>query len=334
MGTEIYWHGINDYHNRPNRRVAEAAQVGRELETIGRRVVATQTTAQAAIAGDYDNEWDGELDSWHGPYTRRSVGAWFTALQYQHIPVDSLHLRSTTTLDDLAKYRVLIYPHPTIMTDATAELLTAYVRQGGTVVFGARTGYKDPTGQCYMRPFPGPVAELCGVTVADFTRIEANEPAPTLRWHGADETTIAAEAFNDILQVEAPGAEVLAEYAGGYYAGSPALVRNTLGSGSAYYYGAVFTVDAASALISALGLESPVADWLELPRAVELCIRERAETGARLIFLLNYSGEGQTITLRKSATNILSGQEVYGAVEIGPFDVYILSETDAGSASV
>ncbi len=333
MGTEIYWHGINDYHNRPNRRVAEATQIGREIETLGPRVVSTQTSAQVAIVSDYDNEWDGELDSWHGPYTRQSVRAWFTALQYQHIPVDALYLRSTTTLDDLAQYRALVYPHPAIMTDATAELLTEYVRLGGTVVFGARTGYKDSTGQCYMRPFPGPVAELCGVTVEDFTRIGPSERAPTLRWRAVDDTTIAAEAFNDIIQVETTGAEVLAEYAGSYYAGAPALVRNSVGKGSAYYYGAVFNVESAAALIQRLGLASPVGDWLELPRPVELCIRARAKTGERLIFLLNYSDEGQTITLHKAATDVLSGQRVQGAVVLAPFDVRILSETDPAGAA-
>jgi beta-galactosidase len=331
MGTEIYWHGINDYHNRPNRRVAEVAQIGRELETLGRRLVTTQTSAQVALVSDYDNQWDGELDLWHGPYTRQSVQAWFTALQYQHIPVDAMYLRSATTLEDLAQYRVLVYPHPAILTDATAALLTEYVRQGGTIVFGARTGYKDSTGQCYMRPFPGPVAELCGVIVADFTRIGPNESAPTLRWRDAEGPTSAAEAFNDILQIEAISAEVLAEYAGGYYAGAPALVRNTVGNGSAYYYGAVFTAEVAAALISRLGLASPIADWLDLPQPVELCIRKCAETGEQLIFLLNYSDASQTIILHKDTTDVLTGTPVQGPVVLAPFDVRILLETGAVS---
>jgi len=331
MGTEIYWHGINDYHNRPNRRVAEVAQIGRELETLGLRLVTTQTSAQVALVSDYDNQWDGELDLWHGPYTRQSVQAWFTALQYQHIPVDAMYLRSTTTLEDLAQYRVLVYPHPAILTDATAALLTEYVRQGGTIVFGARTGYKDSTGQGYMRPFPGPVAELCGVIVADFTRIGPNESAPTLRWRDAEGPASAAEAFNDILQVEAISAEVLAEYAGGYYAGAPALVRNTVGNGSAYYYGAVFSAEVAVALIPRLGLASPVADWLELPRPVELCIRECAETGEQLIFLLNYSDASQTIILHKDTTDMLAGTRVQGPVVLAPFDVRILLETGPAS---
>jgi beta-galactosidase len=327
IGTEIYWHGINDYHNQPNRRVAEAAQIGREIAAIGRRVVATQTVAQVAILNDYDNEWDGELDGWHGPYARQSTQALFAALQFQHIPVDSLQLRVMTSQHELSRYAVILYPHPTIMTDATAALLTAYVQAGGTLVFGARTGYKDPTGQCYMRPFPGPVAELCGITVADFTRIGPNESAPTLRWPDSSGPAITADAFNDILHVEAASAEVVAEYAGGYYAGAPALVRNRVGQGSAYYYGAVFNLEAATALIAQLGLTSPVAGWLDLPQPIELCIREDTATGERLIFLLNYSHAAQTITLGKQATNLLTNESIQGSVVLAAFDVCILAET-------
>lgn len=328
MGTEIYWHGINDYSNRPNRRLAEAAHVGRELAAIGARVAGTQTWAEVAIVGDYANEWDGELDIWHGPYTRRSVEAWFTALQYAHIPVDALYLQPTTTLEDLACYRVLIYPHPAIMTDAAAALLTQYVRQGGTVVFGCRTGYKDANGQCPMRPLPGPVAELCGVSVEEWTRIEPPISAPFIRWRDSAEPPISADVFNDRLQVTAPGAEVLAEYADAEYAGAPALVRNPIGQGSAYYYGAVFNLDSAAALIRRLGLASPVDEWLELPPSVELCIRERAATGERLIFLLNYSATEQPITLRSTATDLLAEQQLQGAMLIAPFDVCILAQFD------
>jgi beta-galactosidase len=326
MGTEIYWHGLNDYHNRPNRRIAEAAQIGRELKALGPRVVTTQTSAQVGIVCDYDNEWDGELDGWHGPYTRQSVQSWFTALQVQHVPVDAVYLRSGTIRGDLERYQVLVYPHPAILTDATAALLTEYVSRGGTLVFGCRTGYKDSSGGCYMQPSPGPVAELCGVTVADFTRIGPNQSAPTLRWSGANSPAVVAESFNDILQVEAPSAKVLAKYASGYYAGAPALVRNPVGDGNAYYYGAVFSVEVAAALIKQLGLAPPLAGFLDVPQPVELCIREDPQTGERLIFLLNYSDTEQTITLHGTAVNVFTGNQLEKSFVLAPFDVYVLSD--------
>lgn len=325
FGTEIYWHGLNNYDNRPNRRLDEAAQVGRELAALGPRLAGTQPLAELALVNDYDNEWDGELDLWHGPFQRQSMRAWYAALQHRHIPADALYLRPGTTLADLSRYRVLIYPHSTIMSEATGELLAAYVRAGGTLVFGARTGYKDSDGHCPMRPMPGPVAKLCGITVADFTLIGPREAAPELRWRDGAGPQVIAERFNDILEPTAPSAEVLAEYAGGYYAGAPALVRNRVGAGSALYYGAVFSRAAAEAIIERLGVGSPCQGWLDAPREIELCIRERAETGERLLFLLNYSPAPQTVTLGKTLQDLIAGADVRGAIELPPYGVRVLA---------
>ena len=34
FGTEIYWHGLNDYSNRPNRRLEELSLVKADFEAI------------------------------------------------------------------------------------------------------------------------------------------------------------------------------------------------------------------------------------------------------------------------------------------------------------
>src|SRR4051812_48590399 len=127
VGTEIYWHGINDYHNRPNRRVEEARIVGKEISKISENVAGAYYKAEAAILKDYDNEWDGELDHWHGPFEQESISAWVKALQYNHIPVDALYLDSTTNVKELLRYKLLVYPHPTILTEEAASLLKEYV---------------------------------------------------------------------------------------------------------------------------------------------------------------------------------------------------------------
>lgn len=326
VGTEIYWHGINDYHNRPNRRVEEAGIVGKELARIGENIVGAAYRARIAIVKDYDNEWDGELDSWHGPMESQSVGAWFKMLQYRHIPSDVLRLQPQTALEDLQRYDVLVYPHPTILTDETAALLEEYVRSGGTVIFGCRTGYKDKRGHCYMRPFPGPAAELCGVTVEDFTLIKGMVTAPAVQFidAGGGAETTTADLFNDILRLEDASVEVVAEYASDYYRGRPALTKRQVGQGTAWYYGAAFNDKAAEAVIDRLPqLRSPVQDWLSLPKEVELGIREK--DGVSYAFLLNYSGEPVRFQLREEALELLSERMLAGTVSMEPYGVMILS---------
>ncbi|OCT12835.1 beta-galactosidase [Paenibacillus pectinilyticus] len=321
-GTEIYWHGLNDYHNRPNRRLEEAARVGEELNRIGAQLLGTTYQADVAILKDYDNEWDGELDVWHGPLTGRSISGWFKALQRHHIPTDTKYMRSSTTLAELAKYRLLIYPHPAIMPTSTAALLSKYVEGGGTLVLGCRSGYKDATGQCYMQPFPGPLAELCGIEVEDFTLVGPFQQLPDISWQTG--AVLQGDAFVDILHVTSDNAEILASYASDYYAGKPALVRNKYGMGNAYYYGSAFTEEAAGALIAELGLVSPAAKWAELPEDVELAIRVQEGTDKRYAILMNYGHEERMITFLTPKRDMLTDTDLHGLVMMKAFDVYVI----------
>ncbi|MFC5449415.1 beta-galactosidase [Paenibacillus aestuarii] len=347
VGTEIYWHGLNDYHNRPNRRIQEAAQVGRELAAVGGALAGTKFQADVAIVRDYDNQWDGELDKWHGPLTGMSERAWFKQLQAQHIPVDVIYMRSQTTVEDLLRYRTLIYPHAAMMTADTAELLAKFVEQGGRIVFGARTGYKNKQGHCLMEPMPGPVASLCGVTVEDFTLVKGTVPAARLKWTDAEpmaasapvsaeaailasasrpvsveETVCWAEAFNDILQVENPDVETVAVYASEYYEGKPALTRRKIGLGEAWYYGAAFSEPVVGELVRRLGLKSPVEKWLVLPPQVELGIRAADRT--EHVFLLNYGNTPAEIQLKQMTLDVLSGEMLNHTVQLPPYGVMIL----------
>ncbi|NOU82007.1 beta-galactosidase [Paenibacillus sp. LMG 31459] len=325
MGNEIYWHGLNDYHNQPNRRVKEAEQIGKELAKIGKAFIGSRTQANIAIVRDYDNEWDGEYDIWHGPFMWQSNKEWFKALQRKHIPNDVLYMRSITTLAELVRYEVLVYPHPAIMSDDTAALLDQYVQQGGKLIFGCRTGYKDTTGQCYMRPFPGAAQEMCGVTVEEFTMVKGTRQPTSIRWTNNPGTLTGADAFNDILHVEEDSVEVMGTYATDYYAGKPAVTRNKRGKGEVWYYGAVFNEQAVLQMIGSLGLNSPAAEWLELPPEIELQIRASEEdTAAGLTFLLNYSEEPAEIVLKESRTDLLSGQTLTGSYTLDGYGVLVL----------
>ncbi|KAA1183258.1 beta-galactosidase [Paenibacillus sp. B2(2019)] len=321
MGNEIYWHGINDYHNQPNRRVREAGQIGQELAGAGQVLIGTRNQANVAIIRDYANEWDGEYDVWHGPFMWKSNKEWYKALQRKHIPNDVLYLRKKTTLEELARYDVLIYPHPAIMTDETASLLDEYVQQGGKLIFGCRTGYKDERGQCYMRPFPGAARDLCGITVEEFTMVKGSRQPTTISWSGAAEVVTGADDFNDILRIEDDSVEVMAVYASDYYAGKPAVTRNRRGKGEVWYYGAVFNEQAASIIIDQVSLQSPV-DWLVLPEDVELQVRNG--TSSSYTFLLNYSEAPVAIHLHETKMDLLSGTTLSGEVTMEGFGVLIL----------
>ncbi|MEK3882784.1 beta-galactosidase [Paenibacillus sp. PL2-23] len=328
FGHEMYWHGLNDYHNRENRRIREARGIGRELAEAGARIASTLYKAEVAIVRDYDNEWDGEYDVWHGPFYWQSRTAWYKALTRRHIPCDTLCLRQGTTLEELRKYKALIYPHAAIMTDEAAALLEEYVSQGGIVVFACRTGYKDDRAQCYMRPFPGAAAKLCGISVEEFTMVKGTRAAVRMNWLSDESAGIAAadtaaDRFNDVLLPESDTVEIIATYASDHYAGKPAVTRNAFGQGEAWYYGAVFDEASAAQVISRIGLQSPAEGILELPPQVELAIREDA--AGPLYFLLNYAEEPAEMTLREAKTDLLTGRKLQGTISLEGFGVLVLA---------
>ncbi|MBJ6361151.1 beta-galactosidase [Paenibacillus sp. GCM10012307] len=338
VGTEMYWHGINDYHNQPNRRVAEATIIGEELQRLGEGLVGRRYVAEVALLDDYDNEWDGEHDTYPGALRGASYGAWYKQLQYRHIPADRVKLRTGVGLDELRKYKFVVYPHPAILTEETAMLLKEYVKGGGKVVFGARTGYKDETGRCRMMPFPGYAAELCGIHLEDFTRIAGTVKPALVRMVGEAAGLTAgavAEAasefpaikFNDIIAVDQPSVTVEAEYTTAYYAGKPAMTCNRVGAGEAWYYGAAFSEAVVDKLINRLGLQSPVADWCELPRQVELAVRVD-DAGEAWHFLLNYGANEAYIRVAEEVEDVISGEWLTGDATIPGYGVRILRKSD------
>ncbi len=325
IGTEIYWHGLNDYSNQPNRRLKELSIIRDELAKLS-EITGARYQADIALIKDYDNIWDGEQDMWHGPLDEFSDNGWFTAAQLSHAPMDFLYLQnnaaSKTVPEDLLKYRLLIYPHATILTEETASLLKTYVDQGGILVMGARTGYKDRYGRCPMRPMPGFASGLCGVKVVDYTHLGPGDEEEYALWEGE---VIDAPVFNDILE-PLEGAKVLAAFRGNYYDGEPALVSNAIGKGTAYYYGAGFSPKTAEVFLKKLGFAAPYADILELPKEAELAVRRKDNQDH--IFILNYMPYNIVVNVKKPLLELLTGRIVKDTVEVDKYGVMVFKLPD------
>ena len=323
VGTEIYWHGLNDYSNLPNRRLSELQCIHRDVSKIA-GIAGARYQAKVALVKDYDNEWDGEQDQWHGPLDRFSDDGWYTAAQLTHTPMDFLYLRNSetkrTSLEDLKKYDLLIYPHATILTKETAMLLKAYVEQGGTLIMGARTGYKDEYGRCPMRPMPGYAADICNVRVEDFTWLGPGDDEQYAIWDGE---VIDAPIFNDILQ-PLEGTQVLATFKGNYYDGAPALVMQKVGAGKAYYFGAGFSSKTAAVFLRKLGFAEPYSEIIELPSTAELAVRSK--DGKEYLFILNYMPHAVEVNIKKPLKDMFSGNTLDGKVSVEKYGVLVLTE--------
>ena len=312
FGTEIYWHGILDYDNRDNRKLREVKSFGQILQKIS-PACGAEHVAAFCLLKDYDNEWDMRADVWHKRINAFSEKEIFIASEVNHTPYDIVYLTDETPLSDLVRFPVIFYPHPMIMTEKRASLLSKYVENGGTLIVGCRAGLKDINGKAVMLPQPGLLRSLTGTDVQDFTftsPAEENDPARPI--------------FNDIL-TPLEGTKVLTRYQTSYYAGEASLTEKKTGKGRTIHLGSAFSRETVKELFSYTGILEPFDEWINAPECVELVLREKE--GNRYLFALNYMPDTQTLLLKKPAFSLLDGAEVSGEVTLPPYGtaVYALS---------
>ena len=317
FGTEIYWHGILDYSGRDNRRLGEIAKIYDKVGKI-QEIAGSKYVAKVGIIKDYDNIWDAQLDRWHSRVDSVSQNALFVTLQQTHTPFDYVYLEKISSVEDLGQYEVLFYPHACILTVERMAILEQYVAEGGKLVMGCRTGYKDMNGRCVTDYLPGLASKVTGTDIPEYSFVAPDDGHVMAEWDGAE---FEAAVFNDLLAPMGDNAEVLGTYTSSYYAGCPALIRNRFGKGEAYYFGGAFAEDTVRVFLDKLGESEPYEEWIRLPESCELAVREKG--GKKYLFVLNYSAEQAEITLKTDMRNLFTGEREMGQIVVEKYGVRI-----------
>lgn len=313
FGTELYWHGILDYDNRDNRKLREVKDFYTKFQTLSPLCNADYVSSFGLLK-DYDNIWDMEADIWHERIASYSDNEIFAGAELSNLPYDVLYLQKDSTLSDLTRYPVLLYPHPLIMSRERAALLRAYVEQGGTLILGCRSGLKNTYGICEMLPQPGLLQELTGTDVRDFTYTSPAEEDIYADWNGS---RLSMPVFNDVL-TPLPGTDVLARYANGYYAGEAALTEHRMGKGRTLHLGSAFSREGLPGLLHYAGVVSPFAELIEADgRDVELTLRRK--DGRSFLFALNFRPAEITFVLKKKMRFLYENREVSGGQTLPAF---------------
>ncbi|MCR5692090.1 MAG: beta-galactosidase trimerization domain-containing protein, partial [Eubacterium sp.] len=193
------------------------------------------------------------------------------------------------------------------------------IRQGRRIVFGCRSGYKDPQGKCYDMPMPGYVTDLTGCQVEEYTYV-SNFDRPVVIEAGRSRGD--ALIFHDILELT--DGQVYGSFEGDcHYRGKPAIVGKKIGQGQGFYVGAGFSESLVNLLIDLLdlGAYNLTRDWMEVPASLEVMVRGSED---QVVFVLNYKEKESKIFLKKSMTNLLTGEKVEGQVRIPKYDFLLL----------
>ena len=249
---------------------------------------------------DYENWWALDIQP-HAPdfdYWEH-LRAYYRAFRARGVQVDVVHPST-----QFGKYEAVVAPALHLVNTEIVTRLESYVREGGELFFGARSGVKDPYNKLWNRPAPGPLSNLVGATVDQHESLR--EPIETRVSHKGMEYEYRTWA--EWLTPEA--GEPLGTYESGVAAGRAAIVRNAAGDGHATYCGVWPESDLADALVSELLDSAEIERTERLPEGVRIAERDGHT------WITNFTGEPVCVDA--------GGKWIVGNGEVEPFGVGVV----------
>ena len=314
-GQEQYHGSLVGPDGGPVPVYAEIAQTGAEFARAGPVLAGTQPVSEVALIHDYDSRWAIDFNRFSQRYDQMQLLIeYYRALREPTQAVDIV-----TPAMDLLRYKLIVAPSLNVVSPALAQRLTDYVKHGGHLVLGPRSGMKDEFNALNTERQPGPLVSTLGGRVQQFYALL--EDVPVSGTWGTGKATVWAEVFDQL----APDTEILMRYGAGndWLTDQPAAISRKVGKGTITYLGAVLDQPLMASVtrqwIAAAGVTSYV---IPVPSGVSVC--RRIGNGHEVFVITNFSAGAQEIALPGSMTDVLNGGETTVA-KLPRFGVAVLS---------
>ncbi len=314
-GAEAHWNGLLYHDERNAWRLNEAKQIGDELERLASTLLETDPVPHAAILYDFDNYSHAQIEHFTGQHRDSSEQSVYRALSERHLLTDLRPLSNDA--DELMTYQIIFFPHAHVLEATEIESLRSYVENGGTLVFGCWSAYRNRMHQCYDADGRAFYEQLTGMRVVDFTTVPATEKSE-IEFKDSGAVT-EAPIFNEVLAPEGNDATPLANYRSNYYAGKPAVILNRIGKGRVIHFGAFFTHGNTLNLLDALNIQDPLRVWLNIPAGIEAIVRSRGSEN--FCFLLNFTATPQDLEFNQPGYDLLGDKKMTGCYSLAPYEV-------------
>ncbi|MEV4719974.1 beta-galactosidase [Micromonospora noduli] len=321
--SEKYHGAVIGHAGRADTRVfREVAELGAELERLGPASLGARTPARVALLFDWDSWWALELSD--GP--SRLVRYQQVVLAYHRALWDAgVDLDVVAVTADLSRYDVVVAPALHLLKGDLPQRLEAVATRGGSVLTTYLSGRVDENDQAFLMDVPGPLGQLMGVRVDEWDARGPEVVNPVRLGDGADQVEVDARLLFELVIPQ--GAQVVGTYQADFYAGTPAVTRNSFGAGDGWYVAAGLDQAGVSWVVRQVlarhDLLGPYPDVPDLESAVRV-----AADGSRLLFLLNHRAEPVEVTARTGGVDLLTGDRTAagGALRLPAYGVVVLEE--------
>jgi beta-galactosidase len=309
--TVSYWqwrsdlNGQEEYHGTlvgpdgtPVPLYPEVQQVGRDFAVASPVLAGTTVKSEVAILHSYDSRWAIEWQKQNDEYNPVSE----IISYYRPLRAITQSLDIVAPTNPLDHYKLVVAPGLNMISDAAAKNLIEYVRQGGHLVLGQRSGMKNVDNGLQTERQPGPLVDLLGGRVEQYYALV--HPVPVQGQFGSGECSLWAE----LLSAKDNQTEVLETYgkSNGWLDGQPAAITRQVRKGRITYIGAWLDADgmkaAAKWMTDISGVKpafGPVPDGVEVyPRYGE---------HGTVFILVNFSKTEETVALPSRMNDVLKG---------------------------
>ena len=317
-GCEKFHGAVIAHAGTDNTRVfKEVSQLGHELDKLSSCIPGSENRAKVGIIFDWDNYWALEYTSGPSRDLRYvdQIHRYYEYFYERNIAVDMI-----SDGDDFSDYDVVAAPVLYMVKDGVAKALEAFVDRGGILITGFMSGIVDATDNVYLGGYPGPLRKLAGVWAEE---IDALAPGCHNGIRLDDGREGQCTMLCDILHPE--GAQVIAEYASDFYAGTPAVTKNQFGRGHVYYIGTVLDKQTLGAVLDMAVGDAGVTAVIGEDTRLEVICRETPEE--RMYFLMNFTDEDQVLPhCFTGKHDLITGEAMAEGMKLKKYDVVIVSE--------
>ena len=316
-GCEKFHGAVIAHVGTENTRVfGEVSRLGHELEMLSSVLPGSRSSADVGIVFDWDNYWGLEYTS--GPTKDLAyvdqIHRYYRYFYERNIAVSMIPVDA-----DFSKYKVVVAPVLYMVRPDVKKALEQYVAGGGTLVTTYMSGLVDETDNVYLGGYPGPLRSMAGVWVEE---IDALAPEQNNEVVFQDGRRFACRIVCDLIHTE--GAAALGTYGSDFYEGTPAVTRNTYGSGHTYYIGTVMDADGIAAVLDMAVSEAGAEPVIREDTMLEITRRTSGD-GKDYYFLINFSDSIQSVPASLAGKKeLLEDRILDGSEKLKKFDVMIV----------
>lgn len=340
------WYGTYNDNNR-DARMETVREINAFLEQNEAYYTETRSTADIALLWSYPTANFYQSTAEVTDFTaarenteeakkgdaRGSFMGWFDALSRSRVPFDLLD-EAALTDGTLNRYRLLILPNTSCMSEEEAEAIRCFVNAGGNLISSFDTSLYDEFGNARKQPALADVTGIQNVEQADqFKYDHITVESGNSLLEGIDQSHIPAAPLGmRVRPVE--GAESLLYFREKQLARycelpaltfNPYIVKHVYGKGNSIYFaGNIDLLYYTHALPEyRLLMKNTVLSLVDIPVQLEtenpvesIHLSLRKQEGRMLLHLINYTG-----SMTRPIASILPLQNIRGTVEIPDFNV-------------